>query len=689
MHGYNNLFKENYINELEDSRYIIDRLNALEVPFIVSDTLLSGFEILLEVGSINSDNNLIVELIDIDDRTIVISTEIPICKIRNREWNNISFNPIENKGERRYVIRLFVDGLDVVYAYGDRNNICVKLISLTLKESEKPEKNKKIKKRDKKKNKKNVEGNKSVNFSGIGEKIANVSKELMDKVKETQNKFTIKKNSKSDNREEITREEVERNIAHFRIKPKITLITTTFNTNKLYLRQLLDSIVNQSYTNWSLIVVDGGSDKSYVKKILKDYDEKNENVQAIYLEMHMGISENINTAIRVADGDYVAFLYQDDFLSEHALYEIVDIINRDGAPDLLYCDDDMYDDKTKQYLKPNYKARFSIDKLRSINYIGIFSIIKRNVLNDMGGLDSRYDGCDNYDLYLKMAERGYRFSHVPKVIYHKRMGESSSFYSLEGGLRALREHLRRMRLIGEAFTGEIDNSFRIKYELEGEPLVSIVISSGDNIEDLKSCISIINRKTTYRNYEILVIENNFLNERSLEYYRILQEHGIKVLEYNENFNHRSRRIVKEADGDYIILLDDNVEIITDNWIEEMLQYAQRDDVGIVGAKILNVDSTIQSAGIEEVYDINDDIIEMHKEQCSTRLNCVQNLSVVYLACAMIKRNVLDNITIRAYDDVPIVVSADFCLNTERRGYLIVWNSFVEAYALDDRTLLRK
>ena len=110
MHGYNNLFKENYINELEDSRYIIDRLNALEVPFIVSDTLLSGFEILLEVGSINSDNNLIVELIDIDDRTIVISTEIPICKIRNREWNNISFNPIENKGERRYVIRLFVDG---------------------------------------------------------------------------------------------------------------------------------------------------------------------------------------------------------------------------------------------------------------------------------------------------------------------------------------------------------------------------------------------------------------------------------------------------------------------------------------------------------------------------------------------------------------------------------------------------
>ena len=132
--------------------------------------------------------------------------------------------------------------------------------------------NKKIKKRDKKKDKKNVGGNKSVNFSGIGEKIANVSKELMDKVKETQNKFTIKKNSKSENREEITREEVERNIAHFRIKPKITLITTTFNTNKSYLRQLLESIVNQSYTNWSLIVVDGGSDKSYVKKILKEYD---------------------------------------------------------------------------------------------------------------------------------------------------------------------------------------------------------------------------------------------------------------------------------------------------------------------------------------------------------------------------------------------------------------------------------
>lgn len=682
MHGYNKLFKENYINELADNRYIIDRLNVIEIPFVVKETLLSGFEIVLEIGSINSNNSLVVELIDIDDRTIVISTEIPIYKIRNGEWNNISFDPIENKAERRYVIRLFVDGLDVVYAYGDRNNVCVKLISLTLKESKESEK-------IKKKTKKDSQTNKSINFSGFGEKIATVSKGFMDKVKETQGKFTIKKNVKTEDKEEITREEVEKNISKFRVAPKITLITTTFNTNKSYLRQLLDSVVNQSYTNWSLIVVDGGSDKSYVKKILKDYEEKNENIQAIYLEMHMGISENINTAIRVADGDYVAFLYQDDFLSEHALYEIVDMINRDGAPDLLYCDDDMYDDKTKLYQQPNYKARFSIDKLRSINYIGIFSIIKRNVLNDMGGLDSRYDGCDNYDLYLKMAERGYRFSHVPKVIYHKRMGESSSFYSLEGGLRALREHLRRARLNGEAFTGEINNSFRIKYELEGEPLVSIVISSGNNIEDLKSCINIINRKTTYRNYEILVIENNFLDERSLEYYRVLQEHGIKVLEYNENFNHRSRRIVKEAEGDYIILLDDNMEVITDNWIEEMLQYAQRDDVGIVGAKVLNVDNTTQSAGIEEVYNISDDIIEMHKEQCSTRVNCVQNLSVVYLACSMIKRNVLDDITIRAYDDVPIVVSTDFCLNVERRGYLIVWNSFVEVYSLDDRTLLKK
>ena len=132
-----------------------------------------------------------------------------------------------------------------------------------------------------------------------------------------------------------------------------------------------------------------------------------------------------------------------------------------------------------------------------------------------------------------------------------------------------------------------------------------------------------------------------------------------------------------------------MEVITDNWIEEMLQYAQRDDVGIVGAKVLNVDNTTQSAGIEEVYNISDDIIEMHKKQCSTRVNCVQNLSVVYLACSMIKRNVLDDITIRAYDDVPIVVSTDFCLNVERRGYLIVWNSFVEVYSLDDRTLLKK
>ena len=681
MHGYNKLFKENYINELLDNRHIIDRLNTIEIPFVLKDTLLSGFEIVLEIGSINSNKNLVVELIDIDDRTIVVSTEIPLYKIRNGEWNNISFNPIENKGERRYIIRLFVDGLDVVYAYGDRNNVCIKLISLTLKESKETKETKKIKK--------STQINKSINFSGIGEKIASVSKGLMDKVKETQSKLTIKRNIKTENKEEISREEVEKNISRFRLTPKITLITTTFNTNKSYLRQLLDSVVNQSYTNWSLIVVDGGSEKSYVKKMLKDYEEKNKNIQAIYLEMHMGISENINTAIRVADGDYVSFLYQDDFLSEHALYEIVDVINRDGAPDLLYCDDDMYDDKTKLYQQPNYKCRFSIDKLRSMNYIGIFATIKRNVLNDMGGLDSRYDGCDNYDLYLKMAERGYRFSHVPKVIYHKRLGESSSFYSLEGGLRALREHLRRMRLIGEAFTGEIDNSFEIKYELEGEPLVSIVISSGDNIEDLKSCISIINRKTTYRNYEILVIESSSLDERSLEYYRILQEHGIKVLEYNENFNHRSRRIVKEAEGDYIILVDDNIEVITDNWIEEMLQYAQRDDVAVVGAKILNVDNKIQSAGIEELYSISDDVIEMHKEQCNTRINCVQNLSMVYLACAMIKRNVLDDITIRAHDDVPIIVSADFCLNVEKRGYLIVWNSSVEVYCLDDRTLLKK
>ena len=167
----------------------------LYTSFVLNETLLSGFEIVLEIGSVNSDNNLILELIDIDDRTIVISTEIPIYKIRNGEWNNISFNPIENKGERRYVIRLFVDGLDVVYAYGDRNNVCVKLISLTLKESKESEK---IKKNTKKDTKANI----SINFSGIGEKIANASKGFMDKVKETQGKFTIRKNAKTEAKEE-------------------------------------------------------------------------------------------------------------------------------------------------------------------------------------------------------------------------------------------------------------------------------------------------------------------------------------------------------------------------------------------------------------------------------------------------------------------------------------------------------
>lgn len=480
--------------------------------------------------------------------------------------------------------------------------------------------------------------------------------------------------------------------------PLISIVVPIYNTPKNFLEEMIESVTNQTYSNWELCLADGGS-KEETKNLLDKYSKENKKIKVTYLEQNKGISGNTNAAIEIAEGDYIALLDHDDLLTPDALYEVVKAINIYDQPDFIYTDEDKIDETGKHLFDPHFKSDYAPDTLRSYNYITHFAVFSKSLLDKIGYFNSECDGSQDYDIILRATEQANKVIHIPKILYHWRthmnsvaLNPESKRYAYEAAKVALKNHLERIGLQGKVEDGQFLGSYKINYDIVDTPMVSIIIPNKDHKEDLEKCINSILKKSMYKNLEIIIVENNSETEEIKEYYQSLERYSrIKVVKWEGTFNYSAINNfgAQHAQGQYFILLNNDTEVINPLWIEEMLMYCQREDVGVVGAKLYYPDDTIQHGGV--VIGLAGSAGHIHhgtlKEEYGYfgRATIVQNLNAVTAACLMIKRTVFkeikgldENYTV-AFNDV------DMCLRVRELGYLIVFNPYAELYHYESKS----
>lgn len=477
----------------------------------------------------------------------------------------------------------------------------------------------------------------------------------------------------------------------FANEPLISILVPLYQTPEKYLKEMLTSVQIQTYEHWELILADASNVS--LESIVQGYNESR--FHYVRLKHNDGIVGNTNEAYRMAKGSYIGCLDHDDILGEGCLYEIVKRINEENA-DIIYTDEITFKDKIMQSYQPNLKPDFSIDTLRSYNYICHFTCFKKSLL-DYGELPFRKqaEGSQDYDLILRLIDRTFRISHIDRVLYFWRAHEQSTAqsieakpYTMDAAKFALTEHLQRRGLCGVVKNAKIPTTYKIEYEITSAPLISILIPNKDHVHDLQNCLTSILQKSTYQNIEILIIENNSVEEKTFSYYDELERtyENIVVLRYQGVFNYSAINNygVGFAKGEYLLLLNNDIEVLTPSWIEELLMFAQRNDVGCVGAKLLYPDNTIQHAGVivgvggvaghSHKYFHRDDYGFM------SRIQIAQNLSAVTAACLMVKKS--DYLAVQGFDEKLRVAfnDVDFCLRVKE--YLNknnVYTPFAELY----------
>lgn len=486
----------------------------------------------------------------------------------------------------------------------------------------------------------------------------------------------------------------------WRAEPKISIVIPLYNTPLKYLKELMDSLVEQSYQNIEICLADGSTVDAVGKFIRRHYGR---DTRVLYqrLKENKGISWNTNQAIAMASGDFIMLSDHDDVLEKNAVYEIVKAINTDPKKvDIVYTDEDKVTMDGKQYFEPNFKPEFNLDFFRSSNYICHIFVVRRTVLDQAGLFRSEYDGAQDFDLILRCTEKARIIRHVPKVLYHWRSHPASTaenpdskMYAFEAGRKALQEHYNRLGIDAKAYRTEVFGRYRTEYALQGSPLVSIIIPNKDHVDDLDKCLKSVCGTSTYRNYEIVVVENNSTEEETFRYYEQIQclYKNLRVINWKKEFNYAAIHnfAVPNCRGEYLLLLNNDTSIITPDWMEQMLQYAQRDDVGAVGAKLYFPDDTVQHAGVV----IGMGGVAGHifsgtpraEYGYQARLISAQDLSAVTAACMMIPKKIyeaaggFDERYKVAFNDV------DLCMKIRSLNKKIVFTPYAELYHYESKS----
>lgn len=486
----------------------------------------------------------------------------------------------------------------------------------------------------------------------------------------------------------------------FDYEPLISVVVPLYKTPKAFLKALVDSLKVQSYSNWELVLSDGSGEKSPIADILKKMADDDRRIKVIAADKQYRIVENTNRAIENANGEFIAFADHDDLLAPDALFEVVKALNNDNTIEFLYTDEDKTNGSGEAFFEPQMKPDFNLDLLRTVNYICHLSVIKRELLDKIGYLDNSFEGAQDYDLTLRAIENTDRIYHIPRVLYHWRCHVNSTAenpeskrYAFEAGRRAIQAHYNRVGIKAEVIDGEFPGLYRTKYIRDYDPLISIIIPNKDHTDDLKRCIDSITERSTYTNYEFVIVENNSTEDETFEFYKKLEAENpkAKVVYYKGGFNFSliNNFGAQNANGEYYLLLNNDTSIINDDCLEEMLGYCMRKDVGIVGARLYYEDDTIQHAGVVVGFGgIAGHCFVMHPRgntgYCH-RIICAQDYSAVTAACMMVDAKVFKEVDGLSSDLAVAFNDIDFCLRVRERGYLVVYNPYAELYHFESKS----
>ena len=484
---------------------------------------------------------------------------------------------------------------------------------------------------------------------------------------------------------------------------KISILVPLYNTPEPFLRDMITSVLNQTYQNWELCLADGSdAEHGEVGRICREYLEKDSRIVYQKLLKNEGISGNTNECLKLATGEYIGLFDHDDILHPSTLYEYVKAVNEQDA-DYIYCDETTFKNgDINKMLTMHFKPDYAVDNLRANNYICHFSVFAKRLLEGEELFRSRFDGSQDHDMILRMTDRAKHIVHIPKLLYYWRYHEGSVAsgidakpYVVAAAKGAVADHLRRHGFTHFQITSTraFETIFKIRYEIIGDPMISIVIPNKDHAADLKRCITSILEKSTYENYEIVIVENGSETKEIFDYYTSLKEYdNIRVVTYEKpegqngfNYSAVNNFGVKQTKGDYILLLNNDTEVITVNWMEELLMYAQREDVGAAGAKLYYGNKTIQHAGV--VLQLGAHRTAGHSHYGHSRENLgymgrlcyAQNVSAVTGACLLVKKSLFEEVGGLDESFAISLNDVDFCLKLREKGLLNVFTPFAELY----------
>ena len=491
-------------------------------------------------------------------------------------------------------------------------------------------------------------------------------------------------------------------IATFHYQPKISIAMPVYNVEEKWLRLCIDSILNQVYTNWELCMADDASTDPNVKKILTEYQQLDERIRVVFREQNGHISEATNSALAIATGEFVALLDNDDELAINAFYEVVKVLNENPELDLIYSDEDKIDMDGNRS-DPAFKPDWSPDLLLGTNYISHLGVYRRSILEEIGGFRKGYEGSQDYDLVLRFTEKTTkeRIKHIPKVLYYWRMlptstavDQGSKGYAFEAGLRAVQDALVRRGINGHATHGAANGLYDVYYDIKSDKLVSIIIPTKNGYKDVQRCVSSIIEKTTYQNYEIIMADNGSTDPKMHELYAEFAQQlpgrfFVESIDIPFNFSTINNRAVKKAHGEYLLFLNNDTEVITENWLTLMVSFAQQERIGCVGAKLLYPNNTVQHAGV--ILGLGGVAGHGHYGYPHGdlgyfgRLAINVNYSAVTAACLLMKKADFD--AVGGFEEAFTVAfnDVDLCLKVQALGRDNVWLHEAELYHFESQT----
>ena len=486
----------------------------------------------------------------------------------------------------------------------------------------------------------------------------------------------------------------------FSYAPKFSVVVPLYHTPAKFLKDLVRSMMYQSYANWELCLVNASPEDVHLTSLLENWAMRDKRIRVIRLEKNLGIAQNTNAGIAASTGEFIAFLDHDDFLEPDALFCYADALNKDKTIDVFYSDEDKTDEYAAHYFYPHFKSDFNIDLLHANNYMCHFLAVRKSLVDTVGGLNEKFDGAQDYDFVLRLTENTKKIYHCPRIFYHWRCSNQSTaanqgnkMYAIHAGKAALNAHYKRIGWNARAQEGAVDGWYQTKFTLKEEPLVSILIPNKDHTDDLDVCLNSFFERADYQNYEFIIIENNSVLPETFAYYeKIEKEHdNVKVVYWEAGFNYSAINNFgfKFAKGDYIMLLNNDVELITPDIFQSMLGFCMRPEVGIVGAKLLYNDHTVQHAGVlVGAGGLADHVFKgIHEDDPGYMGRAIssQDVSAVTAACLLVKRSVYEEVG-GLEDEFQVAFNdVDFCLKVRKAGYLIVYDADVKLFHYESKS----